>query len=124
MSIPQSLLKNSRLQMAAMIHIWERESLYARLVQMRSSHMTVLPFGTPHGGAARVASQLRSGRVARSALAALREWRKRVRNRKELMALDERTLHDLGLSRGDIPYLSSRAAERDSWSRSLHFPPF
>jgi uncharacterized protein YjiS (DUF1127 family) len=86
--------------------------------------MTVLPFG---GGAARVGSPLRSGRagrIAKSALAALREWRKRVRNRNELMALDDRTLHDLGLSRGDLLYLSRKAAERDSWAESVRFPPF
>ena len=89
--------------------------------------MTVLPFGTPHGGAARVSLQPRfgrAGRVAKSALAALREWRKRVRSRNELLALDDRTLHDLVLSRGDIRYLRSKAAERDSWAESLRFPPF
>jgi uncharacterized protein YjiS (DUF1127 family) len=86
--------------------------------------MTVLPFG---GGDARVAAPSRTGRagrIAKSALAALRQWRRRVKNRNELLALDERTLHDLGLSRGDLLYLSKKAAERDSWTQSLRFPPF
>jgi uncharacterized protein YjiS (DUF1127 family) len=68
----------------------------------------------------------RHGRVRRfaeSTLAALRDWRRRVRDRNELMALDDRTLHDLGLSRGDIPYLVRKAGERQSRAERLPFRP-
>ena len=40
--------------------------------------------------------------------ATLREWRRRARNRAELAALDERTLADIGLTRGDAEYLSNK----------------
>jgi uncharacterized protein YjiS (DUF1127 family) len=82
--------------------------------------MTAIPFPTPNRAAHQVSLGQRHGRVrefAQSALAALRDWRRRVRNRRELMALDDRTLHDLGLSRSEISYLVSRAAE------SPPFPP-
>ena len=32
----------------------------------------------------------------------VREWRRRARSRAELAALDDRTLRDIGVSRGDI----------------------
>jgi uncharacterized protein YjiS (DUF1127 family) len=89
--------------------------------------MTVTPLQAPHGGASRVLHRPRPGRVGRffgMALAALRQWRKRVHDRNELMALDERTLHDLGLSRSDANYLAGKGGERDLWVESLRFPPF
>ena len=63
-------------------------------------------------------------RIAVRSLAAVRDWRNRVRARQELAALDDRTLHDLGLSRGDIDYLTTRTGERDAFLDSLRFPPF
>jgi uncharacterized protein YjiS (DUF1127 family) len=39
------------------------------------------------------------------------------------MALDDRTLRDIGLSRGDVFYLTSKAAER-SRPESLRFRRF
>jgi uncharacterized protein YjiS (DUF1127 family) len=89
--------------------------------------MTAIPFQTPNGAARRVSFRKRHGRVRRFAefaLAWLRAWRRRVRNRHELMALDDRTLQDIGLSRGDIPYLAGKAAERQSWAEFPHFPPY
>src|SRR6266851_4079757 len=37
--------------------------------------------------------------------AAVREWRRRSRDRAELAALDDRTLADIGLTRGDAEFL-------------------
>ena len=89
--------------------------------------MTAIPFQAPDRATRRVSLGKRHGRVRRFAefaLASLRAWRRRVRNRKELMALDDRTLQDIGLSRGEIPYLASKEAERQSWAEFPHFPPF
>jgi uncharacterized protein YjiS (DUF1127 family) len=49
---------------------------------------------------ASLASLLR--RVLAGVFATFREWRRRVRGRAELAALDDRTLRDIGLSRVDI----------------------
>ena len=89
--------------------------------------MTAIPFQAPDRATRRVSLGKRHGRVRRFAefaLASLRAWRRRVRNRKELMALDDRTLQDIGLSRGEIPYLTSKEAERQSWAEFPHFPPY
>jgi uncharacterized protein YjiS (DUF1127 family) len=42
------------------------------------------------------------------AFATVHEWRRRSRERAELAALDERTLADIGLTRGDAEFLASR----------------
>jgi uncharacterized protein YjiS (DUF1127 family) len=101
--------------------------------------MTVIPFHASRTGLHRASRPSRVRRFAEFALAALRDWRRRVRDRNELMSLDDRTLHDIGLSRGDIPYLLRQAAERRSvrptalrrswaesrsWAETLRFPPF
>ena len=89
--------------------------------------MTAFPFQTPNRAAHRVSFRKRHGRARRFAefaLASLRAWRRRVRNRNELMALDDRALQDIGLSRGEIPYLTSKEAERQSWAEFPHFPPY
>ena len=39
----------------------------------------------------------------------LREWRRRHVGRRELASLDERTLRDIGLDRGDVDYEVSRS---------------
>jgi uncharacterized protein YjiS (DUF1127 family) len=88
--------------------------------------MTAIPFQTPRRAARRASFERRHGwvrRFAESALAALRAWRRRARARNELMALDNRTLHDLGLSRCDIPYLVRRAGEPHPRAEGLPFPP-
>ena len=89
--------------------------------------MTAIPFQAPNRAARRVSFRKRHGRVRRFAefaLARLRAWRRCVRNRNELMALDDRTLRDIGLSRGEIPYRAGKAAERETWAEFPHFPPF
>jgi uncharacterized protein YjiS (DUF1127 family) len=59
-------------------------------------------WGTPRQarGAAR-------GRVMR-ALTTLREWRRRAKGRRELARLDERMLRDIGVTRAEAVFLSSK----------------
>jgi uncharacterized protein YjiS (DUF1127 family) len=53
-------------------------------------------------------------RVFGIAAGAVREWRRRERAASELAALDDHALADLGLSRGDIPFIiAGGAPERD-----------
>ena len=42
------------------------------------------------------------------AFATLREWRRRSHDRRQIAALDERMLVDIGLSRGDAQFLSNK----------------
>jgi len=46
-------------------------------------------------------------------LATVREWRRRSRDRAELAALDDRTLADIGLSRGDAEFLVNKPFWRE-----------
>ncbi|MBV9861619.1 MAG: DUF1127 domain-containing protein [Alphaproteobacteria bacterium] len=45
--------------------------------------------------------------------ATLREWHRRIRDRGELAGLSDRMLHDIGLSRSDAVYLSSKPFWRE-----------
>ena len=47
------------------------------------------------------------------AVACLREWRRRTRERAELAALDDRTLKDIGLTRADAEFLSNKPFWRE-----------
>jgi uncharacterized protein YjiS (DUF1127 family) len=88
--------------------------------------MSITQLHAPHGWR-RASPGPRSGRLTRfvdGALAAVRDWRKRERGRRELAALDERTLHDIGLSRSDAQYLSHKSEEDNAWRISLRYPPF
>jgi uncharacterized protein YjiS (DUF1127 family) len=89
--------------------------------------MSVIPFQRPHSGWHRVSPRRRHGGrrgFVAAAMAAVRDWHRRAAARRELAALDERTLHDIGLSRSDTLYLTSKAGERDAFIDSLRFPPF
>lgn len=59
------------------------------------------------GPSPRRAARLRAGRIAR-ATATLREWRRRSRGRDELAVLDDRMLRDIGITRADADFLSSK----------------
>jgi uncharacterized protein YjiS (DUF1127 family) len=50
-------------------------------------------------------------RRAAEALALVREWRRRARGRRELAALSDRCLHDIGLTRYD----AQREARKPFW---------
>ncbi len=45
--------------------------------------------------------------------AGVREWRRRSRDRAELAALDDRTLADIGLTRGDAEFLINKPFWRE-----------
>ncbi|HEX3862356.1 MAG TPA: DUF1127 domain-containing protein [Stellaceae bacterium] len=43
----------------------------------------------------------------------LREWRRRIQERRELASLSERTLADIGVSRADADFLSNKPFWRE-----------
>ena len=47
------------------------------------------------------------GRIAKTLYATIRSWAVERATRDELMSLDDRTLADIGLTRGDIPQVAS-----------------
>jgi uncharacterized protein YjiS (DUF1127 family) len=78
-----------------------------------------------HGGWRRVLHRpRRASRLVERALAAVRNWRRRRHDRNRIVALDERTLRDIGICRSDPLYLDSEQKERDAWLDTLRFPPF
>ena len=87
--------------------------------------MTAIHSQAPHGGWRRVSHRpRRTSRVVQRALAAVRDWRRRLQDRNRSSALDERTLLDSEICRGDTFYLDSTQREREAWLDTLHFPPF
>ena len=46
-------------------------------------------------------------------VATVREWRRRIRERGELSALDDRMLKDIGLTRADAEFLSNKPFWRE-----------
>jgi uncharacterized protein YjiS (DUF1127 family) len=51
------------------------------------------------------------GNLGHELAAALAGWRRRQRAYAELYALDDRSLADIGITRSEIPYVLSRAAQ-------------
>ena len=87
--------------------------------------MTAIHSQAPHGGWRRVSHRpRRTSRLVQRALAAVRDWRRRLQDRNRSAALDERTLRDGGICRSDELYLDSTQREREAWLDTLHFPPF
>ena len=59
--------------------------------------MTAIHSQAPHGGWRRVSNRpRRASRLAQRALAAVRDWRRRLQDRNRSSAFDERTLRDAG----------------------------
>jgi hypothetical protein len=78
-----------------------------------------------HGSWRRVSHRpRRASRLVERALAAVRDWRRRLQDRNRSSALDERTVRDSGICHGNTFYLDSTQRERDAWLDTLHFPPF
>ena len=78
--------------------------------------MTAIEMEVLHGCARatrRPASPTRVGGRIKRALDILREWRRRIREREELAALDDRMLRDIGLTRADARYLISKPFWRE-----------
>ena len=65
----------------------------------------------------RIARARRSARPAGNAaprlFGALREWRRRARDRAQLAALDDRMLKDIGVSRADAEFLANKPFWRE-----------
>ena len=54
------------------------------------------------------------GTLGHELAAALAGWRRRQQAYAELYALDDRSLADIGITRSEIPYVLSRAAQTRS----------
>jgi uncharacterized protein YjiS (DUF1127 family) len=68
----------------------------------------LVPFGHPTGGLRRRAALDALADATQWAFASVREWRRRSIERAELASLDERTLADIGLSRGEAEFLINK----------------
>jgi hypothetical protein len=87
--------------------------------------MTPIHSHATYGGWRRISHRpRRASRLVQRALAVVRDWRRRLQDRNRSSALDERTLLDSEICRGDTFYLDSTQRERDAWLDTLHFPPF
>ena len=86
--------------------------------------MTVIHSPASYGGWRRVSHRPRRASLLQKALAAVRDWRRRLQDRNRSSALDERTLRDSGICRSEELYLDREQIERDTWLDTLHFPPF
>jgi uncharacterized protein YjiS (DUF1127 family) len=86
------------------------------ITQLQAPHGWRRATPGPHRG--------RAFRLVENAVAAVRDWHQRTRDRNELAALDDRTLHDIGLSRSDALYLTRKSAADDEWQATLRYPPF
>ena len=53
------------------------------------------------------------GDAAHHLVGTVREWRRRIRERGELSALDDRMLKDIGLTRADAEFLSNKPFWRE-----------
>jgi uncharacterized protein YjiS (DUF1127 family) len=78
--------------------------------------MTATQFEGAHGHFAGVrphSAVQRASAVAGWVLSSLREWRRRARDRTSLAALDDRMLADIGITRADADFLSSKPFWRE-----------
>ena len=86
--------------------------------------MTAIHSQAPHGAWRRVSHWLRRASLLQRALAAVRDWRRRLQDRNRSSALDERSLRDSGICRSEEVHLDREQIEREAWLDTLHFPPF
>ena len=64
--------------------------------------MTAIHLQAPHGGWRRVSHRARrASRVVQRALAAVRDWRRRLQDPSRSSAVDERKVRDSGICRSD-----------------------
>jgi uncharacterized protein YjiS (DUF1127 family) len=54
-----------------------------------------------------------AGNAAPRLFGALREWRRRLKGRAQLAALDDRMLKDIGISRADAEFLANKPFWRE-----------
>jgi hypothetical protein len=87
--------------------------------------MTAIRSQVPYRGWRRVWHRpRRASRFVERALAAVRDWRRRRRDRLQIAALYARISRDLETRRGDPLDLEREQKEREAWLDTLSFPPF
>ena len=87
--------------------------------------MTAIHSQAPHGAWRRASHRPRgASRLVQRALAAVRDWRRRLQDRNRSSALDERTLRDSGICRSEGLHLDREQIERDAWLDTLRIRPF
>ena len=87
--------------------------------------MTPIHSKVPCGGRRRVwHRRRRASRLVERALVAVRDWRRRRRDRLQIAALDARISRDIETRRGDPLDLDREQKEREAWLDMLSFPPF
>ncbi len=86
--------------------------------------MTLIHSRASYGGWRRVSHRPRRASLLQKALAAVRDWHRRLQDRNRSSALDERSLRESGICRSEQLYLDREQIERDAWLDTLHFPPF
>lgn len=88
--------------------------LTARGVKLRPGDKAALAFAEDLSDAIQVVTVAAKRAIAAIA-APINEWRRQLRTREELMALDDRTLADIGLARRDIPRLAAGLWTPENW---------
>jgi hypothetical protein len=87
--------------------------------------MTAIHSQAPHDGWRRVSHRpRRASRLVERALTAVRDWRRRRRDRLQIAALDARISRDAKICRSDPLDRDREQKERDAWLDTLGFPPF
>jgi hypothetical protein len=87
--------------------------------------MTAIHSQVPDGGWRRVWHRPRRARwLVERVLAAVRDWRKRRRDRLQIAALDDRISRDLEIYRSDPLNLDREQKEPDACLDTLGFHPF
>ena len=86
--------------------------------------MKVIQSQATYGGWRRIPNRPRRASLLQRALAAVRDWRRRLQDRNRSSALDERTLCDSGICRCEELYHDREQIERDAWLDTLRIPPF
>ena len=86
--------------------------------------MKVIQSQAAYGGWRRIPNRPRRASLLQRALAAVRDWRRRLQDRNRSSELDERTLCDSGICRCEELYHDREQIERDAWLETLRFPPF
>jgi len=87
--------------------------------------MAAIDWQAPRGGWRRVSHRPRCARrLVQRTVAAVRDWRRRRRDRLQIAVLDARISRDIKTRHGDPLHLDREQKEREAWLDTLSFPPF
>jgi uncharacterized protein YjiS (DUF1127 family) len=75
--------------------------------------MTTIQWHEPHREVRRQKVWRALGAAMNRVIETLREWRRRIRDRARLAELDERMLHDIGITRTDAEFLINKPFWRE-----------